>query len=302
MQFVDPDGLDPIDISNPTKEQRKKVGLDAKRSSVGKTMYENKVSWHEDLKLKKPNKTVHSVGAREWSNLQLADNANYYTKAVFKVGAPNQLVDLWRARNDQPLTKLTIARAEGGMAAARIGVGNCGEHARMSFNLLASAKRTDPIALVKADRNDHMFVAIGDHREVSLEKIVFSDPWVTFPQAHLGAHGSYAIGAVTEWAPVGISGPAYQVDDNILARSESFNYPVKSGTKKSEDSAFLEIDEKKGIYSEWFSLRSDLVGLDYTWAVSGNFATFEKSYVKDRLDHYRRYLKVEQRLSQSTFN
>ena len=186
------------------------------------------------------------------------------------------------------------------MAAARIGVGNCGEHARMSFNLLASAKRTDPIALVKADRNDHMFVAIGDHREVSLEKIVFSDPWVTFPQAHLGAHGSYAIEAVREWAPVGASDPVHQVDDEILARSESFNYPVKSRTKESEVFAFSGIDKKIGIYSEWFSLKSDLVGLDYTGAVRGNFATFEKSHVKDRLNHYRRYLKVERRVNQST--
>ncbi|MNX99770.1 hypothetical protein D3C86_1322370 [compost metagenome] len=300
LQFVDPDGLDPIDISNPTKEQRKKVGLDKERSSVGKVMYKKGVSWRDDLSLQKPNKLVYSVSEHEWGNLLLADRANYFTKTMYPKGSANQLVDLWRTREDL-ISELITARRLGGMESVTAGVGNCGEHARMSFNLLASAHGTDPVGRVNADGEDHVFVVIGDERVVGLDKVAFSDPWVTFPQAHLGVHGAYSLGHVVEWAAVGSNDPKYQVDEEWLDRSKSSVYPVK-GSKEDEEYRYFQYCKQVGLYTEWSSLKEDLVGMDYSGGNGVKFSTFKKSYVKDRLNHFQRYSKVEQRVNKSTFN
>ena len=300
LAFKDVQGLGRINISNPTSKQRKKVGLNEQRSSAAKMMYKNEVSWRDDLSLQRPSEMVYPVGEHELDNLLLADKANYFTKAMYPKGSANQMVDLWRT-GENLISLLDRARKRGGTASVIAGVGNCGEHADMSFNLLASAHGTDPVGRVNALGEDHVFVVIGDERVVGLDKVVISDPWVTFPQAHLGVHGAYRLGHVVEWAAAGSNDPKYQVDEEWLDLSLSPVYPIKR-LKEDEQKLYKRYSNQVGLYTKWSSLKEDLVGMDYNGGSGVRFSTFEKIYVKDRLDHFKRYSKVEQRVNKSSFN
>lgn len=300
LRLKDSQGLVPIDVSNLTKAQRKKAGLEGGRSSAAKEMYKRGMSWTHDSVVRKPSESVYEVGEREWNNLQLADSANHVAKAIIYKGSANQVVDLWRTREDLNSQLMGARKKSGEAGAVRIGVGNCSEFSHVSFWLLVSAAgRTDPVFRVKADGMDHSFVVIGDEREVGLKKVVFSDPWVVFPQAHLGEHGHFSIGSIMEAAPVGVCAPGHRVHEAYMDRG-SIKFPVKAGSKQDEEYALKNIGRIPGTYMQWFSLDSDLVGMEYKGARAGNFSTFGKQYVNNRLSHYQRYLKVEKRLSNST--
>lgn len=307
LRLKDAQGLAPIDISNLTDAQLEKAGLKGERSSAAEEMYKRGLSWSDDGVVSKPSKRVYKVKDREWKNLQLAHNANHVVKAIFPKGSANLIIDLWRTRENLG-AQLIEAREKGkgvqeaeAAEAARIGIGNCGEHSYMSFKLLASASgRKDPVLRVKAADEDHAFVVIGDHRAVSLKKVVFSDPWVTFPQAHLGKHGAYSIGEVIDAAPVGVYYPGYRVDEAIMSHG-SFLLPVKAISEQGEERLRRDMPEEgDGFYKEWFSLKDKNVGMDYKRKVAGGFSTFGEQYVNDRLSHYQRYVEAGKRLNSST--
>lgn len=300
LRLKDDQGLSKIDLSNLTDAQREKAGLNGAQSNPAVEMHKREFSWFDNGAVREPSNRVYEVDEELFINLQSAAKANRLVKAVFQKGAANQIIDLWRSREDldgkvESFRKKGVVKANA--IAASLGIGNCCEQSRLSYRLLASATgRKVPVFRVAADGVDHAFVVIGDHRILSPKKLVFSDPWPTFPQAHLGEHGIFSIGRPLNTAPPGFVHPSYRVDEKILDHGP-FVFPVETGSEQDEETALENINAVEGVYMQWFSLKHNQVGVDYKYKSAGNFPTFGEQYVEDRLNYFQRYLEVEKRMN-----
>jgi insecticidal toxin complex protein TccC len=292
ISFKDVQGLNGIDISNPTPRQRQILGLDGPQVSPSQTMYEMGISWTENSPPTAPIVYVENVDQRVWNNLLLADSANKFSKALLPIGSRNQTVDLWRTRGFA-YKQIDLARPGGLLNLSRAlhaGAGNCGEFSVLNFSLLASTSRTDPIFRVSAEGEDHAFVVIGDSR--SPGEVVYADAWSTFPNAHLASHGSYKVGDVLDSVGPGPALPDYVVDDWFLERSSQMSFPLEFSNKKQLKKLFKQIQNDEVADREWFSLKDNMVGGDYKAQSSGRFFTLSAGYVKERLGHYQQYLQI----------
>ncbi|MCP1417231.1 RHS repeat-associated protein [Pseudomonas laurylsulfativorans] len=292
VSFKDLQGLNGIDILNVTPRQQEILGLNGPQLSPAQAMYEMGISWTSDGPPSAPVAYVESVDQRIWNNLVLADAVNRFSKALLPFGSRNQKADLWRTRG-HAYAQLMLARPTGELSlshALHAGSGNCGEFSLLNFSLLASTTRNDPIFRVSAEGEDHAFVVIGDSRIRS--EVVFADAWPTFPQAHLGFHGSYRAGVVLDSLGPGPGLPNYVVDDGFLERASQISFPLGGGDKKQLGKLLKHVREDDFAHTEWFSLKNHVVGTDYKAQSKGAFSTLSEGFVKERLGHYQQYLKA----------
>ncbi|MGF6522649.1 RHS repeat-associated protein [Pseudomonas laurylsulfatiphila] len=292
ISFKDVQGLNGIDISNPTPRQRQILGLDGPQVSPSQAMYDMGISWTENSPSTAPNVYVENVDQRVWNNLLLADSANKFSKVLLPFGSRNQTVDLWRTRGFV-YRQIELARPNGLLSlthALHAGAGNCGEFSMLNFSLLASTSHTDPIFRVSAEGEDHAFVVIGDSR--SPGEVVYADAWSTFPNAHLASHGSYKVGSVLDSVGPGPALPDYVVDEWFLERSSQMSFPLEFSDKKQRKKLFKQIKNDKFAHREWFSLKDNMVGGDYKAQFIGGFFTLSEGYVKERLGHYQQYFQT----------
>ena len=287
LSFKDVQGLDGIDISNPTPRQREIVGLDGDQITPARAMEEANISWR-DANAPFPRAYIHSVDERIMNNLILADTANRFSKALLPIGSANQMVDVWRTRG-WSLTQLEKARPNGARFlpyALSLGVGNCGEFSDMNFSLLANASsRQDPIQLVSAQGTDHGFVVIGDYRE---KGAVYADAWPTFPLAHPGTHGKFSVGKVIRQVGPGRTSPGYYVDDWYLEKGIQLDFPVKSGDKKADAKIVKEMKKqaKAGkMHQQWFSRSKESILFQYQSPTRSMTSELSKVYVDGRMGH-----------------
>lgn len=293
VQNADSVGLAPIDILNPTAEQRKLTRLDKREVDPVLTLYKS------GILEKKP--SVRSVPVTEdiWDRLQLADAANRFTKALLPYGAGNQVVDVWRTQGEShkkiaPLRKsfkeLEAENGDYARAAVAVGAGNCGEHAHVAFSLLASTKRNHPISFVKAKGHDHGFVVIGDINAEGPENLVYVDSWVTFPLAHLGKHAEYSIEAVRATIPAGNADLAYAIDEKALLERSTLKFPANKVTNIDN---FHKVFPSLGkYYDEWFSLSAESYGVKYSYGGKDRLGYYSKHKTEDKVKHFERYKKV----------
>ena len=289
LSFKDVQGLDGIDISNPTPRQSQIVGLDGPQISPAQAMYVRNISWPGNTQTSPPIATTHRVSQTIWGNLDLADRANRFSKALLPYGSDNIVVDIWRTRGES-VEKVGLARPGGIPSlpdALAVGAGNCAEFARLSFNLLASTARTEPVFRVDAESAEHAFVVIGDSR--SLSEVIVVDPWPTFPHAHLAAHGRFSIGVVRESIGPGPADPRYNVDNLHLERNSQITFSLKFGDKERKG-LIKKINQRIYTSQQWFSLSDQRVVTDYAAQSPGDFSTLPQSYVEDRLGSYLQYL------------
>jgi hypothetical protein len=187
-----------------------------------------------DLALRHKKVRVSDVEA---DALCLADEAISKTKELLPFGAPNQIVDIWltNAENVMRRRERLLSPASDSLEQiVRSGAGNCGEHARVTFALLAGTARSEPVSRVTAAGVDHVFNVIGDHRQS--DRVAVADSWVTFPVAHLYRHGSFPIDQIKETAPPQVhEDPKYQILSEwsqskplIEARSAAIDFLKKS--------------------------------------------------------------------------
>ncbi len=288
LRYTDHRGAKGIDINALTSDQRKTIGLDGPQRAPALELYEAGIEFDTAPF------TVHEeVDADIFASLQHAHTTNLVTKMFIVDGAPNQVIDLWRARKPTGslLKSLGVVRrvkSENNRLAAILvaGVGNCTEHSCVSFNILASAQTKEPIFRVSAGRGvNHKFNVIGDYRELSLDKLVIVDPWAVFPQAHLADIGEFEIGNILDSASADAD-PKYQLDDRFLIVNSKVVFP---DTPPAERMA--EIVARPKMWLQSFSTQSDYRSMDYmSEGRNGHFNELPEKFVRDRVKSYSGYI------------
>jgi RHS repeat-associated protein len=294
ISFKDVQGLNGIDISNPTPRQAELVGFAGPQVKPAKVMEDLNIPWW-DPREPAPRALVHAVDEKIMDRLNLADAANRFSKVLLPIGSPNQEVDVFRSRGES-ISRMMVARASTENTVAwslHAGAGNCGEFADLNFKLLASASsRRDPIQRVSALMQDHAFVVIGDYR---MSGAVFADAWPTFPLAHPAVHGNFSVAKVDYELGSGPVSPDIYVDDYFLEKNSQIKFPLKSGSKKIDRDTLKSMKELKGqqkLFQQWYSRRSSSIIFEYQSPTRRMSSMLSADYVHDRLGHYRAFQKA----------
>ena len=288
LRHRDVQGLVKIDVNQLTEPQRQAIAIDGRQLSPSKALYAS------GLSTIKPQQSVRRVDESTFGSLTLAHTANLVTKGLLPFGAENQKLDIWRSpqHNYQELKEIREVSASGWVQAIlEYGVGNCAEHAEIAFHLLASTHSSKPVFRVEAEGVDHVFVVIGDSRELSPKELVIVDPWPTFPVAHTAKFGVFTIGLTEAYAPAEPD-PAYELDDRTLLRNVRYAFPSIDIDSESSVDRFNSIHQKANSYMQVFSTQDKYRGIDYKIEGSksrGNFNRLPEEYVSDRLGHYSTY-------------
>lgn len=285
-------GLTGIDINHLSESQRQIIGVDGPQLNPSWMMY---MSNYDAVRSRN---IVRTVDETTYGSLEHARLVNLTTKALLPYGADNQRLDLWRSPIDNRagLEWIRSSPADRYMDnLLEIGIGNCGEHADISFNLLASAETKQPVFRVRAEGFDHGFVVIGDKRQLSSSKLVIVDSWPTFPVAHTAKAGAFKIGDVIRDAPASAD-PQYEVSDRTLIRNTRYDFPEVPFDGGDSIARFRSIDSIPTAFMQWFSVKDSRRGIDYKGARGkGNFNRLPEAYVMDRLHRYSNYLEVSRR-------
>ena len=281
MTFKDGHGEQKIDVNSLTEEQR--LALDFNSGWLSPSMELYNAGQYSD----RPETRTREVDTATFESLKQASFSNMVTKVLLNEGAPNQVLDLWRARI-QPIEmkqRLDNNRLENSLESIiNNRVGQCGEHSHINFYLLASTETQMPVFRVNALNMDHQFVVIGDHRELPAHELVIADAWPTFPLPHTAEIGAFSIGAVLDVAPREAL-PGYDVDDCTLLENSRVRFPLQSPGDVSR-SRLTEITRFSDLYMQLFSMRDDYRGVSYEHdGVDMNFDMLPASYVNDRMKH-----------------
>ncbi|MNL07014.1 hypothetical protein D3C87_1276720 [compost metagenome] len=280
--FKDVQGLNGIDVNELTSEQSRALDLNGKKLVPAINLYEAGYKFDGATV---PVTYFEEVGQDVFVSLKQAHLANFIAKVILIKGSPNQVLDLWRSPFTPRLAARTLEfvrslqRNRSLEHVVKAGVGNCGEHAQLTFNLLSSVNTNEPVFLVSAGNGvDHAFTIIGDPRVLPLSKIVIVDAWPTFPRAHMADVGTFNIGALRDSAPMAAD-PKYSVDDEFLLRNSRVAFPDQPSLSRK-----AEINSMGGGYLQLFSLAGSRIGLDYkSEGVRGGFNKLPKRYVVDRV-------------------
>jgi RHS repeat-associated protein len=284
LRYRDIHGETGIDVNALTPEQAHAIGLDEPQISAADALYDAGIGI-------KPSAGVWTVNHRTIKSLKSAHVANLTTKMLLVDGAPNQIVDIWRAHReptlmDQQITEIRSLNDEQHVPAAiNAGIGLCGEHARINFHLLASTTTKLPVFRVQASDNvDHDFVVMGDHRSQPLSEIIIVDAWPTFPGAHTAEIGAFGIGQVLESA-YAEADPKYQLDDERLIKNSMVEFPEGGSIQR------METIQGMKTYMQLFSMKDGYQGGDYKRDGSrrGRFNQLPIGYVFDRVKNLKSF-------------
>ncbi|MDQ3201377.1 MAG: RHS repeat-associated core domain-containing protein, partial [Pseudomonadota bacterium] len=290
LRFIDADGLDAIDVGNLSNSQENALGLYGEwiRPSRNPARYPDP---------RKKSSRLVNVSDEIFISLKDAQLSNLITKSIIYKGSENQRLDLWRTGENLNLV-MSLVRPDPSVYASlssiqEYGVGNCGEHASVNFNLLASTETKRPVFRVGAANDiDHSFVVIGDPRGTPRSELVVADAWPFFPLAHTADHGQFGIGPILEQAGANAD-PKYAVDGALLEQHSAITFPVSNKSNKGDRQFFEWIQRKPKTYVQVYSRENEYLGVDY---VNGEGAQrgshlLPESYVDERMAHYKSYLK-----------
>ena len=295
VSFVDTDGAVRIDVSHLTEEQKKATDIEGAQAVVAWEVY---AAGQGDVK---PSTMERELSSELFKSFKQAHVTNLVTKTLLIEGSPNQYVDFWRSPHDPEafLAQRDIDHGVKGFVESR--TGNCGEHAILAFNLLASTETQQPVFHVKAQGMDHAFTVIGDRRELGDKRVVVVDPWPTFPMVHTADVGEFKIGDILKESGMEAI-PNFQVDDATLAGNSKRVFPlIVAGTdeskrrknliKKLDSRLKAHADGKTSFYMHLFSISDQHRGMSYTRpGRSTMFNTLPASYVTGRVEHYSSFM------------
>jgi RHS repeat-associated protein len=288
LSFKDDQGLGRIDINKLTPRLRQEINLGGAKSVPIENLHLYGAVKYE------ARRSTKKVSDNTYKSLKQAHITNLMVKRLIPKGSGNQVPDIMRA--EENLMSLVVEMQgkynSGGNVDVILeyGAGNCGEHADIAFNLLASAETKEPVFRVAASGFDHGFVVIGDKRELSEDKLVVVDPWPIFPLAHTARDGAFKIGIDVRSAPAK-GDPKYAIDDDWLDRHSGLRFwNAKEGTDSAREKYDLAVSQE-GNYSQLFSRKKGHEMVDYQSKKGevGGFYSLPKSYVENRMTYFRYY-------------
>lgn len=268
MTLKDHAGLAPVDVSKLNTTANYEEGV--KKES---DLYIGQLHYLEldELYMEKNDSPPVVVNERILNNLVLAQNTNNLTKKYLPYGSTNMMIDIWRTEaKNLPLRRAARALPDYSPinTAIKYGVGNCGEHAHISFSLLAWQGLNDPVHLIEDRRESHSYVLIGDMRETSNSVVV--DSWVTLPTAHLLNESGSIIKPsprdIVKSSPVGYKhDPRYAIDDSLNNEPHDIPPPLYTATQYIRTN-------KETLWSEFTSMET----VDNTYKFDGRFYRFDQ--------------------------
>ncbi|WP_458373945.1 RHS repeat domain-containing protein [Pseudomonas laurylsulfatiphila] len=289
VRYKDNRGANKIDVDAMTVDQKNAIQFDGYEISPVSELNDDVPGFKVKVK-----PIFREVNQDVYRSLQHARDANMIAKLLLVSGAPNQTVDLLRATLD-PLNMVLehkrVQKSENRVQAAiASGVGACGEHARITFNLLASTQTKQPVFRVSAKGVDHGFSIIGDPRVMPLDQVIVVDAWPVFPRAHTLDVGEYEVDAIRETA-LAEADPKYSMDDAKLLENSKLDFQDGSSMVRIRT-----VDKMTNKYMQLFSIKEEYRKLDYMFEEDvGGFDLLPRSYVFDRVKHVASYVNATNR-------
>lgn len=222
-----------------------------------------------------------AVTSKILEKLDMADRATCATRSLLRYGAGNQLVDIAHS-NGESFARVAHLRRKAldTKRLLRHQAGNCGEFAYLTFNLLASQRRTDPVSIAQWDGLDHNFVILGDPREKGPEHIVVADAWVNFPIAHTLRHNGWFEGRVLSTLRTAVSGQHHNPDHQVVTRWSDKTYKKS----RSIDMAIALEQLGDSLWDTNFATtRAKYFSLDSTSPNAHYYSYFPKAKIEDVL-------------------
>ncbi|MHC8290726.1 RHS repeat domain-containing protein [Pseudomonas sp. XS1P51] len=289
LSYKDEQGTTGIDVNALTSEQRQAIGIDGPKLDPVVEVYKTGFGLTSA-----PTIFFQGVDDQTYTSLEQVRAGSLITKTLLRKGSPNQVLDLMRSIDDPAdmvymLSEVVRKDINPLGSSLRFGIGNCGEHADVLFNLLASTETHQPVVKVSAGNGvDHAFVVIGDYREPQGRngKIIVADAWPTFPLPHLADVGMFEVGNIKATAPAAAD-PRYQLDDALLVENGEVVFP-----DVPPDGRVEQIRRLGGTYLQLFSVQDSQRGLEYySFGRSGGFNKLPERYVVERMNDLSNYMK-----------
>ncbi|WP_353741552.1 RHS repeat-associated core domain-containing protein [Pseudomonas fluorescens] len=289
LSYKDIQGTNKIYVNALNADQKKSIQFDGREISPISELNDDVPGFKIKVK-----PVFREVNEELYNALLHARDANMITKLLLGKGAPNQIVDLLRgdlSPLEMVLEHKQVRESENRVQAAiASGIGACGEHARITFNLLASAQTTQPVFRVSAKGVDHGFSIIGDLRELPFDKVVVVDAWPIFPRAHTLDVGQFEVDVIRETA-LAEADPKYSMDDAKLLDNSKLDFPDGSSMER-----IREIGKIRNKYMQLLSIKDEYRKLDYMFDNDfGGFDLLPRSYVFDRVKHVASYVNATNR-------